>query len=280
MSYLTLDGQYTRVYGHHFFILNHFGHGVKMSFPFYLMSALRTNFSGHRKNPAKFSIVHEGLLVVIDAHFCALPPPEDFVHISSENDETSVGDSENDDFGSRSEETTPPLKKAKVETPSSSKPKSRKGPSGHKNIVMSSSSTLAEIGSPSSSKKVDKNPGNPNVPTSPLSFKETGNMGVSGNANLNPKIDELNDKREDYKNVLGLARDHAIDTFSLFKWLFHELKEIWINQRALGRKMDSLLVGLSQVVSTIMGIGLRMRIIRPWTISRKQGKGLTSSRKI
>ncbi|XP_059066199.1 uncharacterized protein LOC131857544 [Cryptomeria japonica] len=90
-----------------------------------------------------------------------------------------------------------------------------------------------------------KNPDNPNVSASPLSYKETGNVGVGGIADLHPKSDELNDKREDYENVLGMARDHAIDTFNLFKWLFHELKEIQINQRALGSKMDSLPTGSS-----------------------------------
>lgn len=109
------------------------------------------------------------------------------------------------------------------------------------NIVMSSPSTSAENGSPSSSEKAedDKDPDCPNVPASPPSYKETGNVGAVGIADLHPKSDELNDKREDYENVLGMAREHAVDTFSLFKWLFHELKEIRINQRALGSKMEA-----------------------------------------
>lgn len=40
-----------------------------------------------------------------------------------------------------------------------------------------------------------------------------------------------------------MAKEHAIDTFSMFKWLFHELKEVKLNQRALGRKMEAILVG-------------------------------------
>lgn len=43
---------------------------------------------------------------------------------------------------------------------------------------------------------------------------------------LHAKSVELSDKRDDYENVLGMARDHAIDTFSMFKWLFHNLKGV------------------------------------------------------
>lgn len=39
MEYLTLDGRFSRIYGHHFVIMNHFRYGVKISFSFYLMSA-------------------------------------------------------------------------------------------------------------------------------------------------------------------------------------------------------------------------------------------------
>lgn len=245
MNYLTLDGHYTRVYGHHFVILNHFCHGVNMSFPFYLMSALRANFSDHCKNSTKFPILHEILLVLIDAHFSSLPPPDDYIHIISENDESSAGDSNNEASGSGSEEISPPLKKAKMEIPLSSKPKMRKGIKGRKNIGMSSPSTSTENGSPSSSEKAedDKNLDCPNALASPPSYKETGNVGVVGIVDLHPKSDELNDKREDYENVMGMTREHAIDTFSLFKLLFHELKEIRINQRALGSKMDDFPAG-------------------------------------
>lgn len=148
MNYLTLDGHYTRVYGHHFVILNHFRHGVRMSFPFYLMLALRANFSDHHKNPSKFPILHEGLLVLIDAHFRALPPPDDYIHIVSENDETSLSDFDNEASGSGSEEISPPLKKAKIEIPLTSKPKVRKGIKGKKKIVMSSPLLLLRMAPP------------------------------------------------------------------------------------------------------------------------------------
>lgn len=65
-------------------------------------------------------------------------------------------------------------------------------------------------------------------------------MGDAAQKDLHPKSVELSDKREDYENILGLARDHAIDSFSLFKWLFHELKEVKLNQRALGSKLEAM----------------------------------------
>lgn len=49
MEYFTLDGRLTRVYGHHFVLLNHFLYGIKVSLPFYLMFALRDNFRDHKK---------------------------------------------------------------------------------------------------------------------------------------------------------------------------------------------------------------------------------------
>lgn len=154
MSYLTLDGFYTRVYGNQFVNINHFCHGMNISFPFYLMSYLRIIFSDHHKNPSKFPILHEGLLVLIDAHFHGLPPPKVFFHNASKNKDTSAGESDNEasGFGSK-EDPAPCSKKAKIEKPSSSKPKVRKGLIGKNNLVSSSSSTFAEICFPSSSEK-------------------------------------------------------------------------------------------------------------------------------
>lgn len=143
MEYLTLDCHSTRVYGHHFVIMNHFRHGVKMSFLFYLMSILRANFNDHKKNPSKFPILHEGLLVLIDSHFHALPAPNDYIHTSSSED-TSVGESGEDESGSDSKgESHPPPKKVKLEKSMNTNPPGGKGKKGQKKIVVSSSSTSA-----------------------------------------------------------------------------------------------------------------------------------------
>ena len=36
MEYLTLDGRFTKLYGYHFMLANHFRHDVRINFPFYL----------------------------------------------------------------------------------------------------------------------------------------------------------------------------------------------------------------------------------------------------
>lgn len=43
-----------------------------------------------------------------------------------------------------------------------------------------------------------------------------------------------------------MDHEHATDTFSMFKWLFHELKEIIINQRTLESKMEAIHAGSTQ----------------------------------
>ena len=36
IEYLTLDGCFTKIYGHHFMLFNHFRHGIRINLPFYL----------------------------------------------------------------------------------------------------------------------------------------------------------------------------------------------------------------------------------------------------
>lgn len=110
MKYFTLDGWFTRVYGHHFVLLNHFLHGVKVSLPFYLIISLRANFRDHKKNPVKFPILHEGILVLIDSYFHALPAPSDYIPTSSK-DETSGGELGGDKSNSDSKVDSPPTHK-------------------------------------------------------------------------------------------------------------------------------------------------------------------------
>lgn len=40
ISYITLDERFTRAYGHHFMVLNHFCHGDKVSFSYYLACSM------------------------------------------------------------------------------------------------------------------------------------------------------------------------------------------------------------------------------------------------
>lgn len=40
IEYITLDGRFTRAYGHHFVLLNHFHHGERVSLPYYLACSM------------------------------------------------------------------------------------------------------------------------------------------------------------------------------------------------------------------------------------------------
>ena len=40
IEYLTLDGLFTKIYGHHFMLVNHFRHRVRLNLPFYLRKSL------------------------------------------------------------------------------------------------------------------------------------------------------------------------------------------------------------------------------------------------
>lgn len=113
MEYFTLDGQFTRVYGHHFVLLNHFHDGGKVSLPFYLMSTLRANFRDHKNNPVKLPILPEGILVLIDSHFHALLVSLDYIPTTFEDD-TSGGELGGEESNSNFEvDSPPPHKKAK-----------------------------------------------------------------------------------------------------------------------------------------------------------------------
>lgn len=223
------------------------------------MSSLRANFKDHKKNPSKFPILNEGLLVLIDSHFHALPAHDDYIHTSYKED-TSAGDLGDDESGSDFEdESHPPSKKVKLEKTMNTNPIGGKGKKGQKKIMVSSSSTSAVNDSTTSSgtkaspedsmseKKDSKELDNHNlqIPHSPP--HDSGNVSVAIHEDLHPKCFELNDKKEDYENVLGVAWEHAIDTFNMFKWLFHELKEVRLNQRALGSKMEVIHVENDQI---------------------------------
>lgn len=53
MQYFSMDGRFTRFFGHDFVMLNHFRHNVKISFSFYLLSSINANIKDHIKDPKK-----------------------------------------------------------------------------------------------------------------------------------------------------------------------------------------------------------------------------------
>ena len=64
IEFISLDTRFDRVRKHHFMLLNHFCHGIKISFPFYLFSSLSKNIMSYKKKPGANPALHEGLLLL------------------------------------------------------------------------------------------------------------------------------------------------------------------------------------------------------------------------
>ena len=62
---IYLDTRFDRVRTHHFVLLNHFRHGIKISFPFYLFTSLRKNIVGFKKKSSANLALHEGFLLLV-----------------------------------------------------------------------------------------------------------------------------------------------------------------------------------------------------------------------
>ena len=65
IEYVTLDPRFDRVRTHHFVLLNHFRHKVKIYFPLYIYTFMKKNIEGFNKCPVKNPALHEGLLLMI-----------------------------------------------------------------------------------------------------------------------------------------------------------------------------------------------------------------------
>jgi len=65
MEYLTLDGRYTKLYGCHFVLANHFCHNIRVNFPSYLLQSLTNSTQSIQRDPTKENFCHEGLIVLI-----------------------------------------------------------------------------------------------------------------------------------------------------------------------------------------------------------------------
>ena len=65
MEYLTLDGRFTKLYGYHFMLANHFRHDVRINFRFYLLQSLSISTQAIQKDSNGEHVCHEGLMVLI-----------------------------------------------------------------------------------------------------------------------------------------------------------------------------------------------------------------------
>ena len=71
IEYFTLDPRFDRACTHHFVILNHFWHNVRISFPHYLLTSMRKVVESFKRKPIANPALHEGLLLLIHEHFKA-----------------------------------------------------------------------------------------------------------------------------------------------------------------------------------------------------------------
>lgn len=68
MRYITLDGRFTKVYGYHFVLLNHFRYDEKVNIPYFLICSMNATIKAHRDNPKGDTTMHQGLMVLIYDH--------------------------------------------------------------------------------------------------------------------------------------------------------------------------------------------------------------------
>lgn len=69
IEYITLDSRFDRIRTHHFVLLNHFRHGFKISFPFYLYTSLSKGIEDFKRKPITNPALHEGLLLLVYEFF-------------------------------------------------------------------------------------------------------------------------------------------------------------------------------------------------------------------
>lgn len=65
IEYFTLDPRFDRIRSHHFVMLNHFRHAVKIYFPFFLFTSMSKSIKGFKNKPINNLALHEGLLLLV-----------------------------------------------------------------------------------------------------------------------------------------------------------------------------------------------------------------------
>lgn len=135
IEYITLDPRFDRVRTHHFVILNHFRHGSKISFPYYLFNSMNKAISSFKKKATVNPALHEGLLLLIHEHFHAQTISKNPIQGADVDKSSFSFSSDSDDVESISsdevfEHSGKKTKSHKKDYPSIKLP-SRKSPRGH-----------------------------------------------------------------------------------------------------------------------------------------------------
>jgi hypothetical protein len=65
IEYFSLDPMFDRIRSHHFVMLNHFRHPVKIYFSFFLFTSMSKIIEGFKNKPINNPALHEGLLFLV-----------------------------------------------------------------------------------------------------------------------------------------------------------------------------------------------------------------------
>lgn len=152
MWYITLDGRFTKVYGYHFVLLNHFKYDEKVNIPYILICSMNATIKAHRENPKGDTAMHQGLMVLIYDHLksnqiaCPQLSISDSEEEGSDSD-FSMGDESKSDSKSEIEESLEEFEAelGKKRKQMSIKPSSSKGKKKRKEKVFQIHSSEEEV---------------------------------------------------------------------------------------------------------------------------------------
>ena len=80
--------------GDNFFLLKHFRHGVKISFPFYIYTSMSKGIEGSKEKPVTNPTLHEGLLLLFYKFLKTQTRGKSLGDPGSESEDTTSLDSE------------------------------------------------------------------------------------------------------------------------------------------------------------------------------------------
>lgn len=93
IEYFTLDPKFDRIRSHHFVILNHFRHSVKISFPFFLFTSMSRSIEGFKNKPINNPALHEGLLLLVYEFLKSQTRGKTLGDLGNDSGDTSSSDS-------------------------------------------------------------------------------------------------------------------------------------------------------------------------------------------
>lgn len=93
IEYFTLDPRFDRIRSHHFVILNHFRHVVKILFPFFPFTSMSKSIEGYKNKPINNPALHEGLLFFFE-FLKAQTKGKSLGNLDNDSEDTTSSDSD------------------------------------------------------------------------------------------------------------------------------------------------------------------------------------------